>query len=59
MAKRWFAPEGLDLNYVGGIWYLGGYLGPQEELEAWVKLKLEAWAHEVRTLDKISKRNPQ
>ena len=43
--KRYFAKEGLVLNLVSGSQYLGTYLGPQEELEAWVKLQVEAWAH--------------
>ena len=30
-AKREFAVEGLTLNFVSGTWYLGAYLGPQEE----------------------------
>ena len=32
-----------------------GYLGPREELEAWLQPKVEAWAHGVHTLDKIAK----
>ena len=37
-AAKWeFAKEGLDLNFVSGSRYLGAYLGPQTELEAWVK----------------------
>ena len=36
-AKRGFAVEGLVLNIVSGRRYLGAYLVPQEELEAWVK----------------------
>ena len=28
-AKRDFAAEGFDLNFVGGCWYLGAYLGPR------------------------------
>ena len=35
------------------------YLGPQAELEAWVKPQVEAWAHRVRDLAKISQRHPQ
>ena len=31
---REFALEGIDLNFAGGSWYLGYYLGPQEKLEA-------------------------
>ena len=33
-ARREFAVEGLDLNFVSASRYLGAYLGPQEELEA-------------------------
>ena len=58
-AKREFAREGLCLNFVSGSRYLGAYLGPQEELEAWVKPQVEAWAHGVRVLAKISRRHPQ
>ena len=36
-AKRGFVKEGLVLNSVSGSRYLGSYLGPQAELEAWVK----------------------
>ena len=36
-AKREFAMEGLTLNFVSRSRYLGAYLGPQEELEVWVK----------------------
>ena len=36
-AKRKFVMEGLDLNFVSGSRYLGAYLGPRDELEAWVK----------------------
>ena len=35
--RREFVTEGLLLNFVSGSRYLGAYLGPQEELEAWVK----------------------
>ena len=36
-AKKEFAKEGLVLNLISGSQYLGAYLGPQAELEAWVK----------------------
>ena len=36
-AKREFDVEGLTLNFVSVGRYLGAYLGPQEELEVWVK----------------------
>ena len=41
-AKREFAVEGLELNFVSGSRYLGAYLVPQEELKAWVKPQVEA-----------------
>ena len=52
--KREFAAEGLTLNFVIGSRSLGAYLGPQVELEAWVKPQVEAWVHGVTVLDKIS-----
>ena len=51
--------EGLAHNFVSGSRYLGEYLGPQEELEAWVKPQVEAWNHGVIVLSKTSQRNPQ
>ena len=51
--------EGLNLNFVSGSQYLGAYLGPQAELEAWVKPQVEAWDHGVKVLAKISRRHPQ
>ena len=53
-AKREFASEGLTLNFVSDSRYLGAYLGPQAELEAWLKPKVEACAHGVQVLVKIS-----
>ena len=58
-AKREFSKEGLCFNFVSGSWYLGAYLGSQDELEVWVKPQVEAWAHGVRVLGKISQRHPQ
>ena len=57
--KQEFAKEELVLNFVSGSRYLGAYLGPQAELEAWVKPQVEAWAHGVRVLAKIARRHPQ
>ena len=58
-AKREFSSEGLVLNFVSGHRDLGAYLGPQAELEAWVKHQVKAWAHGVRVLAKIDRRHPQ
>ena len=54
-AKRELAKEGLVLNFVSGSIYLVAYLGPQEELEAWVNPQVEAWFHRVRVLAKIAR----
>ena len=53
-AKKKFAKEGVVLNFVRGSRYIGAYLGPQAELEAWVKPQVEARAHRVKLLAKIS-----
>ena len=53
-ARREFAAEVLVLNFVSVRRYLGDYLGPQEELEAWVKPQVEAWSHRVIVLGKIA-----
>ena len=58
-AKREFAIKGLTLNFVSSSRYLGAYLGPRDQLEAWVKPQMEAWVHRVRVLGKISRRQPQ
>ena len=47
-AKREFAKDGMCLNFVSGSIYLGAYLAPQAELEAWVKPQVKAWSHGVR-----------
>ena len=57
--RREIAVEGLDLHFVSGSRYLGAYLVPQTELEAWVKPQAEAWAHGVIILGKISQQHPQ
>ena len=57
--KREFAAEGLILNFVSGSRYLGEYLGPRDQLEAWIKPQVEAWAHGVRVLGKKYRRHPQ
>ena len=53
-AKREFTIEGLIHSFVSGSQYLRAYLCPRDQLEAWVKPQVEAWAHGVRVLGKIS-----
>ena len=57
-ANQEFVKEGLCLNFIRRSWYLGAYLGPQEELEARVKPQVDSLAHGVRVLDKISQQQP-
>ena len=54
VVKQEFAKEGLVLNFIRGSRYLGAYLGPRDQLQAWVKPQVEAWAHGVRVLVKIA-----
>ena len=56
--KKEFEQAGLHLTYVDGSRNLGDYLGPREDLEAWVRLKVGAWSHGVRNLEKIAKQYP-
>ena len=48
-AKRESAIKGLALNFVSGSRYLGAYLGPRDQLEAWVKPQVEAWDHRLES----------
>ena len=57
--KREFAAEGPILNFVSVSPYLGAYLRPLDQLEAWVKSQVGAWAHRVIVLGKIAQRHPQ
>ena len=56
--KRKFEIKGLTLIVVSGSRYLGAYLGPRDQLEAWVKPQVEAWAHGIRVFGKISQQHP-
>ena len=58
-SKRKFDRAGLNLKYIDDSQYLGAYLGLRGELEEWLWLKLEEWAHGVRTLAKIVNWYPQ
>ena len=51
--------EGIELKSVGGSRLLGAYLCPQEDLEAWVTPKMEAWDHRVIVSSNIAKQHPQ
>ena len=53
-SMREFSAEGLTLNFVSGSRYLGTYLGPRYQLEAWVKPQVGEWDHGVIVLGKIA-----
>ena len=57
-AIREFRLAGLNINYIDDSRYLGAYLGHREELEEWVRPKVEAWSYGVRILAKIAKPYP-
>ena len=41
-ARREFKRSDLHLTYIYGIRYMGVYLGPSKDIEAWVRPKVEA-----------------
>ena len=51
--------EEVELSLIRVSWYLGVCLGLWEELDAWVKPKVKAWANGVTFLSKIAKQHPQ
>ena len=57
--RKEFKQAGLNLYYIDCSRYLKAYLGPREELEEWVRPKVEAWAHKVCTISKKSKQYTQ
>ena len=59
VAREKFLAEGMVLNFVSMSRYLGAYLGPQEELAAWVKPQVGVWVHGVRVIVKIARQHPQ
>ena len=59
VTRREIEQAGLNINYIDGRRFLGGYFGTMEELEEWVYTKVESWAYGIRTLDKIANQYPQ
>ena len=58
-ANQEFVKEGLCLNFIRSSWYLGAYLGPQEELEAWVKPQVEAFYADDAAFNGSARRSVQ
>ena len=40
-ARQEFERARINLNYVDGSRYMGAYLGPREDIEEWVRPKVE------------------
>ena len=53
-----FGAEGLAINVVTGLQYIGTYVGLQEDRGAWVKTQVEQWTTGIQALVKVSKKHP-
>ena len=53
-----FEAEGLRINVVPGSQYIGAYIGPEEDSDAWVRPQAEKYSEDVRDLSKFIKKNP-
>ena len=58
MDKWAFEAEGLVINVVTGLQYIGTYVGLQEDRGAWVKTQVEQWTTGIKALVKVSKKHP-
>ena len=59
MEKWAFEAEGLPINVVTGLQYIGAYVGLQEDRGVWVQPQTEQWTTGIQALVKVSKRHPQ
>ena len=59
MTRRDFEVEGHMIKFVSGSWYLGAFVGPQEDTEAWVAPQVEKWVEGVCSQAKFSAWHPQ
>ncbi len=51
--------QGLDLEFLLGSRYLGGYIGDKDGIEDWIKPKIQAWIQGIADLAKVARRFPQ
>ncbi|KAL7503120.1 hypothetical protein ACHAXN_000965, partial [Cyclotella atomus] len=58
-AKVAFYSCGLQVKFVRGMRYLGGFIGGNEHKLEWVKEKVKVWVDGVKILASVAKRFPQ
>ena len=59
VAMEEFQSRGLDVQFVRGHRYLGGFVGSKELKEQFVTSKVEGWCNTVRALAEIAQSHPQ
>ena len=60
VARTAFAAKGFTkVKFCRGHRYLGGYLGAKEEVDAYLKEKVETWVEAVKTMAHIADLFPQ
>ena len=55
-AQEYFEAKGLKLRFTRGHQYLGGLCGEQEEMEKWIRLKVQEWAETIDILGRFAVR---
>ena len=59
MAKAKYSARGLNVNFVRGHAYLGGFIGSQRLKKDWLEQKMEVWTKAVETLGELARHYPQ
>jgi len=57
-ARQAFDSFGLDINYLRGQCYLGGFIGSDEKKGEWLVWMVDKWAAAVVTLSTVAERYP-
>ena len=58
-AREIFDHYGVDIKFAQGGQYLGGFVGTEKEMAAWLEPKVEEWCMAVKTMEDIARRYPQ
>ena len=59
VAKAEYTARGLDVKFVRGHAYLGGFVGSHRLKKEWLEQKVEVWTKAVETLGEVARRYPQ
>ena len=59
VARQEYAQRGLNVTFVCGHAYLGGFVWSQRLKKAWLEEKVEVWSRAVETLGAIARHYPQ